>query len=173
MEQYLEFLIDVLKNFDKTTFYEFLGKLKKHTRRIFIFGNGGSAATASHFTVDLNKGLGKRAICLNDNIPIMTACANDVGYEYVFVKQLETLLDGRDIVIGISGSGNSENVIRAIEYANAKGCLTVGFTGFGGGVVGGIVDININVAVKDMQIVEDIHLILTHIIYKCLKEGKY
>lgn len=108
-------------------------------RKIIIFGNGGSASTASHFACDLAKGIftggGPRikALSLNDSIPLMTAWANDDGYDRVFVEPLANYLEEGDLVIGISASGNSPNVIRAIEYANSHGAATVGLVGKGGG----------------------------------------
>mgnify|MGYP000865275520 CR=1 FL=1 len=105
--------------------------------KVIIFGNGGSAANASHLANDLNKtplnSLGVRALSLTDNVPWITAIGNDFGYEFIFVNQLERLLEINDLVIAISSSGNSENVIKAVEYANSKGNKTIGILGFGGG----------------------------------------
>ena len=139
-------------------------------RLIFVMGNGGSGATASHFACDINKGtcfdLEKRfkVICLNDNVPIMLAYSNDVSYEDVFVEQLKNFMEPDDVVIGISGSGNSENVLRAVEYAGRKCAKTIGLAGFDGGKLVGMVDVPVVVKAGDMQKVEDIHLILTHMI---------
>lgn len=140
--------------------------------QIFVMGNGGSAVTASHFACDMNKGvsygLKKRfkMICLNDNIASMLAYANDVSYEDIFVEQLKNFLRNGDVVIGISGSGNSKNVIKAICYANECGATTIGFTGFRGGTLGKTADISIVVPADDMQKVEDIHLVITHMIMR-------
>lgn len=133
---------------------------------VFVFGNGGSAATAAHFVQDMNKTLGYNFICLNDNIPTMLAYGNDCGFDTIFRQQLEKLAKPTDKVIGISCSGNSKNVIEAINYANALRCITVGFTGFDGGVLKELVKYNIHVPCDDMQICEDIHLIITHILLK-------
>lgn len=145
--------------------------------QIFTFGNGGSGSTASHFACDINKGTTQglkkkfKVICLNDNIPIMLAYANDNGYEDIFVEQLKNFLRPDDLVIGVSGSGNSPNVIKAIEYANQNRAISAAFTGFDGGYLAKISKIPIIVPINDMQKVEDIHLILTHIIMQILQKN--
>ena len=137
-------------------------------KRIFICGNGGSASTASHLECDFNKGVSydqevKYDIeCLSDNVPMMMAIANDIGYDDIFVVPLKNKLKSGDIVIGISGSGNSENVVRALEYAKEAGAQTMAFTGYSGGRLKEIAEYNIHVAIDNMQIVEDVHLILNH-----------
>lgn len=137
---------------------------------IFIMGNGGSGSTASHFACDINKGccmdLEKKfkVICLNDNIPTILALANDVSYDVVFEEQLKNFFASGDLVIGISGSGNSENVIRAIRYANQNGGQTVGLSGFSGGQLAKAANVNFVVEIDDMQKVEDIHVIIVHMI---------
>lgn len=139
-------------------------------RYIFIMGNGGSGATASHITSDINKGtcIGLRkkfkVICLNDNIPVMLAYANDNSYEDIFAEQLKNFLKSEDVVIGISGSGNSKNVIKAVKYANENNAVTVALTGFDGGMLAKIAKIPVVVPINDMQKVEDIHMMLMHII---------
>jgi len=142
----------------------------KNRRKIFIMGNGGSAATASHFACDLNKNtIAKdkprfRAISLVDNVSLLTAISNDIGYEDVFVEQLKYLLKSNDIVIGISGSGNSANVVKALEYAKKIKAVTIGILGFNGGKAKDIVDHFIHVKSCHYGRVEDIHLFLGHII---------
>jgi D-sedoheptulose 7-phosphate isomerase len=137
-------------------------------KRIFICGNGGSASTASHLECDFNKGISyeqdvKYDIeCLSDNVPMMMAIANDIGYDDIFVVPLKNKLKQGDVVIGISGSGNSENVVRAFDYANKTGADTIAFTGYSGGKLRKIARHNIHVNIDNMQIVEDIHLILNH-----------
>jgi len=139
-------------------------------KQVFVFGNGGSGSTASHFACDINKGVSYghdkrfKVICLNDNIPTMLAYANDSSYDDIFIEQLKNFLSPGDVVFGISGSGNSENVMRAIEYGNSNGAKTLGFTGFEGGRLGKAAGLSINIASDDMQKIEDIHLILTHMI---------
>jgi D-sedoheptulose 7-phosphate isomerase len=143
-------------------------------RRIYVMGNGGSAATASHFVADFNKGLSfgmKRRFkffCLNDNTATMMAYANDVSYEDVFVEQLRNFLEPGDLVIGISGSGNSRNVIKAIEYANASGALTLGLTGYDGGALKKTARFGVHIPVMDMQVTEDLHMVLDHMAYAVL-----
>lgn len=147
----------------------------EQNKQIFIMGNGGSAATASHFACDINKGvsfdLRKRfkVICLNDNIPTMLAYANDIAYEDIFVEQMKNLFNPGDVVIGISASGNSINVLKAIGFANENGGKTIGLTGFDGGKLGKIACLSLIIPVGDMQQVEDSHLIVTHILMRVLK----
>ena len=144
--------------------------------QVLIMGNGGSASTASHFVCDLAKntrheGLPHfRAIGLTDNMALFSAYANDEGYENVFSQQLANLIKPGDVVIGISASGNSKNVINAIEEAQKYNVTTIGFTGFDGGRLGEIVNINIHVQSNIIEHVEDIHLMLEHIIIKVIKE---
>lgn len=145
-------------------------------RKIFIMGNGGSASTASHFVADLAKNTRKaglpnyRVIGLTDNMALLSAYANDEGYENVFVQQLASFVQPGDLVIAISASGNSPNVIKATELANQVGARTVGFTGFNGGALGKLVDINLHVPSNIIEQVEDIHLMLEHLICKALRE---
>jgi len=156
-----------------------LVKAKNEEKTIFIMGNGGSSATASHFVCDFNKGVSLnrnkkfKFICLNDNIPSIMAYANDISFEEVFVQQLKSYFQKGDVVIGISGSGNSKNVIKAIEYAISNGGVTVGITGFGGGRLKEIVECNVNIAINDMQIVEDLHMALDHCMMQILSNSKY
>lgn len=141
-------------------------------KQIFIMGNGGSASTASHFACDINKGvsygLKKRfkVICLNNNIPTMLAYANDISYEDIFVEQMKNFFSRDDLVIGISGSGNSRNVLKAIQFANENGGKTIGLTGFDGGKLAEMAQFSLIIPVNDMQQVEDFHLIVTHILMK-------
>lgn len=143
-------------------------------KQIFIMGNGGSAATASHFVCDFNKGLsyGKekrfKLICLNDNFPTMMAYANDVSYDDVFVEPLKNYFNGGDLVIGISGSGNSKNVIKAIEWANQNNGITIGLSGYNGGKLKQMSKYGVHIPINDMQITEDLHMVLDHCIIKIL-----
>ena len=145
--------------------------------QIFICGNGGSASTASHFACDINKGvsygLDKRfkIIPLTDNLATITAYTNDVEYDIVFVEQLRNFFNSGDVLIGISGSGNSKNVLHAIEYVNANGGRTIGWTGFNGGKLKEISHYSINANAMDMQISEDIHMISTHVMMKILRKA--
>jgi D-sedoheptulose 7-phosphate isomerase len=139
-------------------------------QQIFIMGNGGSAATASHFVCDLAKNTRKpgwpsfRVIGLSDNMPIFSAYGNDEGYENVFREQLANLVQKNDIVLGISGSGNSSNVVKAIELANQMGAFTIAFTGFSGGKLGPLAEIHVNIPCDNMQKVEDVHMAWVHLI---------
>jgi len=145
-------------------------------RQIFIMGNGGSGATASHFVCDLNKGVRRgqtkrlRSICLNDNMPSILAYANDLSYDDIFVRQLENFLEKEDVVIVLSASGNSSNVLNAIQYANQKSAHTVALTGFKGGQAADLAKISIIIPANDVQKIEDIHLLLTHMILQIFQK---
>lgn len=172
----LKGVLDRLNRNDIQRIAEALLDAHKRDAQIFILGNGGSAATASHWACDLGKGTvveGKRrlrVLSLTDNVAVMTAWSNDVSYADVFVEQLKNLLAPNDVVIGISASGNSENVLRAIRYARERGALTIGLTGFGGGKLAGLVDIALVVDSYDYGQVEDVHLIVDHILRLCIHE---
>jgi D-sedoheptulose 7-phosphate isomerase len=156
-----------------------LVKAKNEERTIFIMGNGGSSATASHFVCDFNKGVSAnkekkfKFICLNDNIPSIMAYANDISFEDIFVEQLKSYFQKGDVVIGISGSGNSLNVIKAIDFASNNGGVTVGLTGYNGGKLKKIVSHNVNISIDDMQIVEDLHMVLDHCMMQILSNSRY
>ncbi|HJW89805.1 MAG TPA: SIS domain-containing protein [Anaerolineales bacterium] len=149
-------------------------RLANHT--VFIMGNGGSAATASHFSCDLAKNTRRdgwpnfRVMGLTDNMPVFSALANDDGYENVFSRQLESFVQPGDVVIGISTSGNSPNVVRAIQRAKQAKAITIGFTGFDHGQLGSLVDIDLHVPNCSIEQVEDIHLMLEHLITKSLRD---
>lgn len=136
--------------------------------RIFICGNGGSAATASHFVCDFCKGVSLNQEvkydfeCLSDNTPLLTAISNDISYDDVFVIPLKAKLREGDLVIGISGSGNSENVLRAVRYAREHGAKTAALVGYGGGKLLKEAEHSVHVNIDNMQIVEDVHMILDH-----------
>jgi D-sedoheptulose 7-phosphate isomerase len=156
-----------------------LQRARMQGNQVFIMGNGGSASTATHFVCDLAKntrheGLPHyRAIGLTDNMAVFSAYANDEGYENVFAKQLANLIQPGDIVIGISASGNSQNVINAIQEAKQGTVTTIAFTGFDGGRLGQLVDINIHVKSDIIEHVEDIHLMLEHMMVKAIKDQPY
>lgn len=158
---------------------EILHRARMNGKQVFIMGNGGSASTASHFVCDLAKNTRKaglphyRVIGLTDNMAIFSAYANDEGYENVFAQQITNLINPEDVVIGISASGNSQNVLNAIVEAKKSNATTIAFTGFDGGRLGPMVDINIHVNSDVIEHVEDIHLVLEHIIVKTIKESSY
>ena len=139
-------------------------------RQIFVCGNGGSAATASHFVTDMLKGASYnrpvrfRILALTESMSTVTAYANDVSFECVFVEQLKNFAQPGDLVMGISGSGNSPNVLRAMEYANSIGCRTLALTGRDGGKLGPLAQLEIRVAEPHMGRIEDAHLIVCHMI---------
>jgi len=147
-------------------------------KRVFIFGNGGSAAAASHFTEDLGKGILKdisvtrrlRVQCLADSVPLITALGNDCGYDSVFREQLITNATPGDIAIAVSGSGNSPNVLRAIEWARESGLFTCGFTGFNGGKLKGLVDLCIHAGIADMEVAENCHAVAMHLVTSALRQ---
>ncbi len=156
-----------------------LQRARMQGSQVFIMGNGGSASTASHFVCDLAKntrceGLPHfRAIGLADNMEIFSAYANDEGYENVFSQQLINLVKPGDIVIAISASGNSKNVLNAVDEARKYGATTIGFTGFSGGHLGQMVDIHIHVNSTIIEHVEDIHLMLEHMIVRTIKDQPF
>ncbi len=179
--QYIEMekrVLDSLPVEDINRVMNVLEQARMERKRIFICGNGGSASTASHLECDFNKGISyeqelKYDIeCLSDNVPMMMAIANDIGYDDIFIVPLKNKLKKGDVVIGISGSGNSENVLRAFRYANDTGAETVAFTGYSGGKLKQLAKHNIHVAVDNMQITEDIHLILNHMMMYILSGMK-
>jgi len=135
---------------------------------IYVFGNGGSSATASHMMVDFNKGACSkvekrfRFVCLNDNIPTLMAIGNDIGFENVFYYQLENKLTKNDVILAISGSGNSHNIIKAVEYAKQQGVKIIGMTGYDGGKLDKLSDYHLHAPIDDMQITEDIHMSFDH-----------
>ena len=145
--------------------------------QIFIVGNGGSASTASHWACDLGKGTiveGQRrfrVIGLTDNNAVITAWSNDASYDDVFVEQLKNLANPEDVVIGISASGNSENVLRAVNHGKDIGATAVAVTGFGGGKLASLADVAFVADSYDYGQVEDLHLILDHVLRVCLHEA--
>ena len=155
-------------------------RARAEDRTIFFFGNGGSASTASHFVTDIAKvaggtaarGPGKRFRCLalNDNVPGLTAWANDTSYAEVFAGQLQSLAVKGDVVVAISGSGNSPNVLEAVRKATAMGLTTIGLTGIGGGKLKDMVDVPLVVPSNSMQHTENVHLIVCHFLTAYLRD---
>jgi len=147
---------------------EILSRAREEGRRIFVCGNGGSAATASHFVCEMVKGAsyGKaarfRIMALTDSMATITAYSNDVGYECVFAEQLKNFAEPGDVVMAFSGSGNSPNVVRAVEYGNAVGCRTIALTGRDGGKLGPMAELNLQVSAPHMGRIEDAHMIVMH-----------
>ncbi len=171
IDDYLERLkkaFDALDRKQIDDVMETLLKAYENENIIYIFGNGGSASTASHYVCDFNKGVSIklekkfRFVCLNDNTATVMAIANDCGYENVFSMQLEGKLKKGDIIFAISGSGNSKNVIKAVEYAKQQGNEIVSLTGYDGGKLLQLSDHPIHADINDMQIAEDVHMMLCH-----------
>lgn len=171
----LHWVLDQLSESDIMSVILLLHEARLNQRNVLILGNGGSASTASHFACDLAKNCSVvgvprfNALSLADNMAIFSAYANDDGYESVFAEQLENIVQSQDVVIGISTSGKSKNVLRAIELANQKGAVTVGFTGNEGGELINLVDHVINVPTDNIERIEDVHLILEHLIVSTLR----
>jgi D-sedoheptulose 7-phosphate isomerase len=156
-------------------------RAREQDRTVFFFGNGGSASTASHFVVDIGKGtrtsLGPgpltkrfRCVALNDNVPSVMAWANDADYSRIFSEQLRSLAVPGDVVVAISGSGNSPNVLEAVRVAKEMGLVSIGLTGIGGGKLKGLVDVPLVVPSQSMQHTEDVHLFVLHFLMAFLRD---
>lgn len=170
-KDYYKRLIVALENLDYKELDKAMNAILEHYEKettIYVFGNGGSAATASHMMIDFNKGAGSLVkkqfdfVCLNDNVPTLTAIANDYCYEDIFVYQLQHRLKKHDLVIAISGSGNSKNILKAAKYVNEVGADLLSITGYDGGALKKISKYNMHVDVNDMQITEDVHMTFDH-----------
>lgn len=177
IDEYIKSLQVTLVKLERTNKPELLEiittiqKAKDNKKTIFLFGNGGSSSTASHFACDLTKFINIKAFCLSDNTPTVLAIANDKSYDYIFVDQLKLFMEDGDIAIGFSGSGNSENVIEALKYATVKG-TAIAITGFDGGILTVNTDICLIVPSDNMQQIEDVHLMITHLIMTILRDVK-
>ena len=172
-EKYFRKLKETLDTFDTGSIdpvVDILLDCRDRQGTMYIFGNGGSAANASHIAGDFLKGISYgmekrfRTHCLNDNIAGTTAITNDLSYDEIFLEQLKTYLSPGDVVIGISGSGNSENVVKAVRWAREQGARTIALVGYNGGRLRDVAEIVLHVPVKDMEITEDIHTIIFHAI---------
>lgn len=177
IKDYLAHEIQILHHLDVDAINQALNLLVQTTERgntIYVFGNGGSSATASHYQNDFNKGISEhiekkfKLQCLNDNVATLMAVANDIGFEEVFRFQLRGQLKSGDVVMAISGSGNSKNVINAVEYAKMQGNSIIGLTGYDGGRLKELSDISLHVPVDSIQITEDVHLIFDHLMMSVL-----
>ncbi len=165
-------ILDSLDLEDLDMIVEAIVNAHKNNNQIFILGNGGSAALASHFACDLGKGIVKdlrdkeekrlRVISLTDNVSLMTAISNDISYDEVFSQQLQNLIEEGDIIIGISSSGKSLNVVNALRLGKEKKATTIGLIGFDGGLMKDLVDLKVWVKHNDYGIVEDTHSALMH-----------
>jgi D-sedoheptulose 7-phosphate isomerase len=150
---------------------EALSRAHQTGRAVFLFGNGGSAALASHMACDLGKGASEavtqrlRVLSLTDNVPLITAWANDTAYEHVFAEQLKNFVQPNDVVFAISCSGNSPNVLNGLRAAREAGAVTVGLAGFQGGKMKQLCDICVVIPSNNMQVIEDLHSLLAHAIF--------
>src|SRR5712692_8755808 len=183
---YLESLKAVLDHLNTQSIAELIGVLlyaRTQGNKIFFMGNGGSGSTASHFATDLGKGTivaGKprfKVMPLNDHLPTFSAYANDMGYESVFAEPMKNFIERGDIVIGLSGSGNSRNVLEAMKVARESGGICIGFTGFDGGKLKPMVDLSLHAPVQKMDQSEDAHHIMMHLVCDCIRrdesDGEY
>lgn len=172
IKKYIDFEIKILNELDHSEINKAMNLLEETRAKgsnVYVFGNGGSAATASHMENDFNKGVSEkldkkyRFQCINANMATIMAIANDNGYDRVFEQQLENKLKEDDVIVAISGSGNSENVIKAVNYAKGQGCKVIGMTGYSGGKLKELSDISLHVPIDNMQITEDVHIIFNHV----------
>lgn len=175
IENYLSLVKDTIDKLDRTKIEKTIDAFMRvydAGKTIYIFGNGGSAASATHACGDLVKGASYglekrfRVMSLVDNLPALMAIANDVSYDDIFIEQLKNFMQPGDLVLGISGSGNSVNVVKAMEYARSKGVETVAFCGYKGGKIKDIADISVHSVAMDMEVAEDIHMIVFNVIKK-------
>lgn len=176
---YMEKVADLARSIDARTVRqigEVLMTAMLEGRQVFLFGNGGSAATAAHFAVDLGKGLrgpgGARmkAHCLVDSVPTLTAWANDTDYSRVFAEQIVNFAHKGDVAVAISGSGNSPNVLEGVKAAARAGAFTIGLTGYRGGRLKDLVDLFLVIPSDNMQHIEDMHMVVAHAIYSELRD---
>ena len=172
INKYIDDEIEVMRSIDVNCINDVMNILVRTMedgKTVYIFGNGGSAATASHFQNDFNKGISEHTQkkfnfqCLNDNVAVMLAVANDISYDEIFRFQLQGHIKPGDIVIAISGSGNSKNVLNAVQYARDQGNKVVGVYGFGGGKLKELSDYHLEAKTTSMQITEDIHMMFDHL----------
>lgn len=176
IDSYKTELVNTIQEIDNKTVVELAELIIKTSlkgKKIFFVGNGGSAATASHFVCDLQKTSRQKinAICLNDNLSLLTAWANDYGYDYIFSEQLKNVGSKGDLLIIISASGNSANIINALKTAKKLGISTFGLLGFDGGRVKKMITNFMLIASNDYGVVEDMHLIINHMITAHLKKS--
>lgn len=179
MGEYFKKVASTLNEIDGDEVERFVSALLRafhEGKQVLVFGNGGSSATASHFTGDLVMGVSRgpgerfRAQCLSDNIPALMACANDISYEDIFIERIGQDIGKDDIVLAISGSGNSPNVVKGLKHAKQKGATTVALCGFDGGKIKEIADISVHANIMDMEISEDAHLVILHYVKQQLKK---
>ena len=172
IRNYIELEKEVLNNLDIDALNQAMQLIEeayRNRKKVYVFGNGGSSATASHYQNDFNKGLSESLetkfefVCLNNDTATLMAIANDIGFEEVFRYQLQGRIREGDLVIALSGSGNSRNILNAVEYAKEQGNKVIGLTGIKGGKLRQIADVSLHVPVNSMQVTEDVHMIFDHL----------
>ena len=172
IRNYIELEREVLSNLDIDSLNDAMQLIEeayRNRKKVYVFGNGGSSATASHYQNDFNKGLSESLetkfefVCLNNDTATLMAIANDIGFEEVFRYQLQGRIREGDLVIALSGSGNSRNILNAVEYAKEQGNKVIGLTGIKGGKLRQLADVSLHVPVNSMQVTEDVHMIFDHL----------
>jgi len=183
VEQYRSYIVDIKRKIDALAVelieatVEQIHLARINQRQVFITGNGGSAATASHFACDLGKntvmaGVPRlRVQALNDNMAFFSACANDYGYDTVFAEQLTNFVQPEDVVLAISASGNSANVLKAVQVARTCGAFTIGWSGYQGGKLAKMVDLPIVIPSDSIEQIEDIHLMMAHMVTMSVRKA--
>lgn len=185
IDQYRTYLTDMKRTLDLLSLElieataEQIHLARINQRQVFIMGNGGSAATASHFACDLGKNIVMAGVprlrvqSLNDNMAFFSACANDYGYETVFAEQLANFVKPDDVALAISTSGNSANVLKAVQVARSCGAFTIGWSGYQGGKLAKMVDLSVVVPSDSIEQVEDIHLMMAHMVTISVRRAAY
>lgn len=172
IRSYIELEREVLSKLDIDALndaMQLIEEVYRNRKKVYVFGNGGSSATASHYQNDFNKGLSESLetkfefVCLNNDTATLMAIANDIGFEEVFRYQLQGRIREGDLVIALSGSGNSRNILNAVEYAKEQGNKVIGLTGIKGGKLRQIADVSLHVPVNSMQVTEDVHMFFDHL----------
>jgi D-sedoheptulose 7-phosphate isomerase len=178
VNNYFDDVVNTIGKIPRATIERIVGALMgayQSSRMVYVFGNGGSAALASHFACDLGKGAANgsakrfQVLAFTDNVPLMTAWANDARYEDIFAEQLSNFVRPDDIAFAISCSGKSQNVLKALEVAREAGAFTIGLTGFEGGEMKHLCDLCLVIPSDNMQIIEDLHLSVTHAVFTALR----
>lgn len=170
IEQYFSEGMNAILHLDNKVIGDIVRAIQNYSYKIMVAGNGGSSTTASHFAGDLSKTCKLNAYCLVDSGYLVTAYGNDNGFENIFSEQIERSASPGDVFIAISGSGNSQNIIEAVEMAKSKGMFIIGLTGFDGGVLKDLCDICLVVPSDHMEVIEDVHLAISHCIVTILKD---
>ena len=178
IQDYVQTVSDVLCKLPQQPIEQIVVLLRQaraENRRIFVFGNGGSSANASHFVNDMVKSTVRpdqprfKLICLSDNVPTLTAYANDVSYDVIFAEPMAALAEPGDVALALSGSGNSPNILKAMDVAKDMGLTRIGLTGFAGGKLKDKCDVCVIVPSDSMQVIEDAHLVILHSVFLAVR----